>query len=847
MPTVDEVIKNALKKYDLPIGPLGSIAEDVQAYSTGNLAIDHLTGVGGLPAGRSIEMYGTQSCGKTTLAIQTCVTLQRIIKAGGNSDPTAGPIVGPDDKIGYFDFEHAMDPVYVAALGLDTKHPSFLFCQPTTLEQGANVARALVETGDLRLMVWDSIPGAIPSSKSEAEIGKSQPLHALVLTPVGWRKMGELQVGDAVVDPYGEYSTVTRITQQGTKQTYRVTFEDGRSAESSEDHLWEILNPNAKRDGKATLTLSLREIIERRDRLQKRVHVPLVIVPYKGMKRSYPVDPYVLGLMLGDGCMVMKTPMFTTMDAELIESISARLPANIEAVLNQGTLDNTAKSYYFSMTYIAEPFCGNCEGDEKLVGRGLCQKCWRAAKNEGRLEFYPADGRVENPFRAALKRAGVWGKTAHGKRVPETYLDGESYDRLAVLQGLLDTDGHVTANGVVEFCSVSPGLADDVAYLVRSLGGRARVSTKGTTHSDAYLVHIVLPTRIVPFRLARKKARAEQRRGDGTAGLAISSIEPVRTPEFHQCIAVSARSKLYVTDDFVVTHNSLPAVAAKLYADFISALNEPLHRNNCTAIYINHLAEVMGMSGGQRPGMPPLTTTPGGRALKFYASVRIEFRPLGSVKEKYIDPLTKEEIEQITATNVKVKIVKNKVGPPQRQALVRVRWGKGFDNFWTALQILIAHKKVVYSSGYFYFEKSPELVHIDMARQTTGTKRPYVRTEVALFAFAEQRPEWRDQAIASAAAILVAEQDDISAEPVDLLVEEVTAAGETVQVDPATGEIITEEELQELTNFIPKENEISLGVSVNMSDILRDSSLGIEEEDEEPAPDPNAFLLADLG
>jgi recombination protein RecA len=419
----EDVIKEADKKFDLRISTLADIAEDVQALSTGNIAIDHLTGVGGLPLGRSVELYGPPSCGKTTTAVQTCVTLQRIIKAGGNIDPTKGPIVAPDSKIVYFDYEHATDPVYLAALGLDIEHPSFRFAQPSTLEAGANVARALVETGELRLMVWDSIAAAVPSPKAEAEIGKS-----------------------------------------------------------------------------------------------------------------------------------------------------------------------------------------------------------------------------------------------------------------------------------------------------------------------------------------------------------------------------------------------LPAIAAKLYADFLSSLNEPLHRNNCTALFLNHLAEAMTM--GQRPGMPPLTTTPGGRALKFYASVRLEYKAQGGVKEKYVDPLTQEEIEQVTATNVRVKVVKNKVGPPFRQALVRVRWGRGFDNFWSALQILIAHKRITYSAGFFYFEKQVDLIHEEMSRQTTGNKRPYIRGEKAIFEFADTHPQWRAAVIEAAGAVLAAEPEPMGSEPQDMLVEDETAAGPG-QVDPSTGEIvenplIDEAELEKLTSFIPK-------------------------------------------
>jgi hypothetical protein len=104
------------------------------------------------------------------------------------------------------------------------------------------------------------------------------------------------------------------------------------------------------------------------------------------------------------------------------------------------------------------------------------------------------------------------------------------------------------------------------------------------------------------------------------------------------------------------------------------------------------------------------------------------------------------------ATDVRVRVIKNKVAAPFKEAKVRVRFGRGFDNFWTALQILVAHKKIIYSSGYHYFERSPELVHPAMPRQSSGNKRPYLRTEI--FDFADEYSDWRDRMIDAARLVL---------------------------------------------------------------------------------------------
>jgi phosphate starvation-inducible PhoH-like protein len=157
--------------------------------------------------------------------------------------------------------------------------------------------------------------------------------------------------------------------------------------------------------------------------------------------------------------------------------------------------------------------------------------------------------------------------------VPEPYLHNESAVRLAVLQGLLDTDGGpVTQRGRtcrVQYSTCSETLRDDVVYLVRSLGGVAYwrrrkaegrrpglASGRPVPHrSDAFIVDIRLPSGIEPFRLTRKR-EIYGRDGGGRPMRFVDEIEPVGEMET-VCIQVAAADSLYVTDDFLVTHNTL--------------------------------------------------------------------------------------------------------------------------------------------------------------------------------------------------------------------------------------------------------------------------------------------------
>jgi hypothetical protein len=382
-------------------------------------------------------------------------------------------------------------------------------------------------------------------------LGKAMPLSAKVLTPSGWTTIGQLKVGDAVIDPEGEPSEITGVFPQGLKQTYQITFSDGTTAESCLEHLWKVRGPSGAdgtykyktRVGKEERVFStwkvktLKEIKEGMESgiSSRRAAVPLISAIPKFDPVELPLDPYLLGVLLGDGCLVGDSASFTSADQFIVDEVENSLPPGVKLV------KQLSKKIAYSLV----------------------------KDSSGRY----------NPLISALRDLEVWGHKSYTKFIPEIYKWASPEDRLALLQGLMDTDGNWSA-GSAEFGSSSAQLAQDVADLARSLGLLVRGSkARSTFHTykgerkegaTCYRIYITESDDFRVFRLPRKlkiqpKQRPEGRLNAGkrkhynrrNSAKWIRSIEPIRDPEPHQCISVSAKSQLYVTDGWTVTHNTL--------------------------------------------------------------------------------------------------------------------------------------------------------------------------------------------------------------------------------------------------------------------------------------------------
>jgi phosphate starvation-inducible protein PhoH and related proteins len=363
--------------------------------------------------------------------------------------------------------------------------------------------------------------------------GRAQPLSSGVLTPQGFRPIGSLEVGELVTGSDGRPTPVIGVYPQGRKAIFRMRTQDGASTRCCGEHLWHVFAPEDRTRRKPGRVLETREMIGCLRRAhQHRYELPLLSAPVEFEPQAVPLDPYALGLLLGDGCLTTRTtPTFTTSDPELVAALESSLEG-IE-LRRKGRYDYVLRHAY-----------GHRGG---VI--------------------------VANPVTTALRELQLAGTYSHTKSIPNVYLQNSSYVRIALLQGLLDSDGEPVAQRGrtcrIQYTTCSESLRDDVVYLVRSLGGvaywrrrRAEGRAPGRANgrpveyrNDTFVMDIRLPQTIEPFRL-RRKAEIYRRSGGSRPMRFIDAIEPMGNEETI-CIQVAAADSLYVTDDFLVTHNTL--------------------------------------------------------------------------------------------------------------------------------------------------------------------------------------------------------------------------------------------------------------------------------------------------
>lgn len=372
-------------------------------------------------------------------------------------------------------------------------------------------------------------------------VGKAQPLHSRVLTPDGYKTMGDINVGDYVIGGDGKSHKVIGTYPQGVRPVYRLEFSNGSSCECDIEHLWNV-NTYFQRHNKSYIkgsgrknnkkrfnpdysfkTVCLRDILNRglRRKNSKGEEKEYIFYipnckPVEFNEQRIDFNPYFLGYYIGDGCFQRCTITVGNQDKEEIYNL-----------LKESIGEDFTASYY---------------------------------KNSNIWCFY-----IHNDLKK--KCCDILGSCNSGEKyIPNEYLFNTVENRIALLQGLMDSDGYVDKRGICQFTTKSKKLADNVYFIVRSLGGNASIKQKKTGYLSkktneridcgiAYNVTISFEDEnIIPFRLERKVKRYKPRTRYFNQNKIVKA-EYVRDEET-KCILVDSDEHLYITEDFIVTHNT---------------------------------------------------------------------------------------------------------------------------------------------------------------------------------------------------------------------------------------------------------------------------------------------------
>ncbi len=365
--------------------------------------------------------------------------------------------------------------------------------------------------------------------------GKLSPLDSTLYTPTGEILMADARVGTALVDPAtGRGQHIIGVYPKGDRRIWRFTFDDGAALEVGNDHRWLYRKSHhKKRQSKSSAQIErvnadLRVAPQARSRWDdysvgythellrlfhagKKIRIPLAEPTlFSPLQRPLTWDPYLLGLMLGDGSHGNMT--ITSVDAEIIEYVMAH-----------GFVPQPDPTQYYLP-----------------VSAGNLRQFLR---------------------KYDLDRCRAWEKF-----IPQSLKLTSVGNRIALLQGLMDTDGTVDKRGRVYYCSTSRKLAEDVQWIARSLGGKARLRERTTSYTykgekrdgrPSYSVRIWHPRTDSLFRLSRKKERCRPGKWNGGHEITrkLENVEFIGKKE-SQCIAVSGPRQAYIADDFVVSLNT---------------------------------------------------------------------------------------------------------------------------------------------------------------------------------------------------------------------------------------------------------------------------------------------------
>ena len=431
-----------------------------------------------------------------------------------------------------------------------------------------------------------------------------QPLYENVLTPNGWIKMGDISVDDYVITENGNPSKVIGVFDQENDELsdiYRLTIKDGRYVDACLNHKW-----NVKTNKLDYFTVDTNYILKHINSVD--FYLPeLKPVQYQ-QNKPLTINPYLLGVLIGDGCLSSGHVRFCSIDGEIINKVN-NIISEYDLSLTTNNITYTITSTrYGTQQGAKEIIVENTKTDEIFIGysKDVCEKynikettVWGRCTKQLTVDNlkFGYTGKISessNPFKEMLIGLNLLGKKSYEKFIPIEYKQSSVDNRIELLRGLLDTDGTIKKNGEITYITTSEQLADDVRELVWSLGGSARKYKKITRQKnqvlngnkvyqrrDCFTITLRFSNNeFNPFYLSRKAERFKPTKSNH---LKISKIEKVGQSKI-RCIKIDSPTELYVTKDFIVTHNSMKEKMEPFMYSFIHNFQKVIGEANVSLL-----------------------------------------------------------------------------------------------------------------------------------------------------------------------------------------------------------------------------------------------------------------------
>ena len=401
-----------------------------------------------------------------------------------------------------------------------------------------------------------------------AGTGKAMPKDTLIPTPDGEKLLGEIKVGDFVFDRKGHPTKVLGVYDRGVRRCFELTFSDGRKTRCCDEHIWPCYTSK-----KNLKNLTLQEMMEKGIRISAKSGARFRM-PINGCvefsEKELPVHPYILGVFLGDGCCKERYLTLSSSDLPVVEKVAKLLNA---------TAEKLSENNY----------------------------SWRFMKGGKAITTKEVFGDI-----ASWVMRG-----SNEKAIPAYYLHGSRDQRIALLQGLFDTDGSVSSksNGLASFSTTSSELYAGVSYLLRSLGlsastsskavCRGRVKQNGTCSTDYVVRTHLKPDQFdvcfsLPRQIEKLKAvfGAFKRPSKCTERVALTDVREIEPCE-QVCILVDNPEHLFLANDFLVTHNTHRAIEDWFVPSFNGGKN-----------LMVSLSTLVALNGARRANTQGYSTTP---------------------------------------------------------------------------------------------------------------------------------------------------------------------------------------------------------------------------------------------